>query len=141
MNKEGFQRVYWMCGFNSSYSKLNLRTFWIWGVKTNSVMIPPVCLAGAFFFIFSMSLFKKPVYCCFWYQNRPKSLCGKNQFGHDSSGLPGRFSFFFGMSLFEKTGILLVWIILLLYDICVSVFVQIVYPKSRTAPSRFTLTR
>ena len=57
-------------------------------------MIPPVCLAGAFFSILNMSLFKKPGYCCFWYQNRPKSLCGKNQFGHDSSGLPSRGSFF-----------------------------------------------
>ena len=30
-------------------------------VKTNSVMIPPVCLAGAFFFILGMALFTDSV--------------------------------------------------------------------------------
>ena len=50
-----------MCGFNSSYSKVNLATFWILGVKTNSVMIPPVCLAGAFFYFWHVP-FQKDTY-------------------------------------------------------------------------------
>ena len=31
MNKQSCRRLNWVCGFDSSYSKINLVTFWIFG--------------------------------------------------------------------------------------------------------------
>ena len=42
--------------------KTQFEDFWDFGVKTNSVMIPPVCLAGALFFQKKHVPFQKNTY-------------------------------------------------------------------------------
>ena len=65
MNKQGCRRVYWVCGFDSSYSKVNLVTFWIFGktkLGDDSWGLPS---RGSFFSKKTRPFSKKHVYSCF----------------------------------------------------------------------------